>query len=153
MPRALDKGKTLGQPVPYRALAVVASAWTMLAAQGCGAPPAYHSRDVGPLRVATYRPTGSAPVAQIDGVLAGRVNPDGTACFYFDKGDSHQVAIIWPAGASAFAGPLRVSDGRGHTARVGDHVTFGGGVSGDSGRAPVLGCGKPRVAVIVYWPY
>jgi hypothetical protein len=129
--------------VNFRALAIVASASTMFAAQGCGAPPADRARDASALRVATYHsPIGLT--ARVDGVLAGRVNADRTACFYFNNGLG-PLTLIWPSGVSARANPLRVVDSRGQLiARVGDHVTFGGGLSPEPVGSPELGCGKAQ---------
>ena len=136
--------------VPSFAAAFLAVLWVILGAQACGARANYHLRDSDALQVATYHPGQFLLLARYHGVLAGRVNSDRTACFYFDGG-SDQLAIIWPDDVTARANPLRISDSHGHRASVGDHVTFGGGLAADPPGSPVLGCGRPKAAAIVYF--
>src|SRR5262245_12393951 len=98
--------------------------------------------DSGVLRVAT-RQSQASPAAVTDGLLSGTVNRDGTACFYLE-GASIRMALWWPAGFSGRQNPLRVIDNHGLiVAKVGDHVTFGGGLSPSPAGAPLLGCGNP----------
>jgi hypothetical protein len=148
-PTALGEGLRRAFSAPH-ALALAMIAWTVLTSLGCAPSRSNHQRqDVDQLVVAMYHPTGTFPLVRFEGELAGTANPDRTECFYFENG-SGRTAIIWPEGVTAHANPLRVTDGKGHVVRVGDHAVFGGAYSGQSGQA-VLGCGTPQAAVTVYF--
>jgi hypothetical protein len=88
--------------------------------------------------------------AGLGGRLEGRVNNDGTACFWTGTGQD-RLYLIWPAGYSARANPLRILDDRGRVlALVGDYGQadgLGGGlVPDDAARRPLVGCPTPQQA-------
>src|SRR5262249_21389612 len=75
--------------------------------------------------------------ARITGVLAGQVNGDGTACFWFENGNQREV-IVWPHGFTALDNPLRLLNGDDReVVTVGQRITLGGGFSLDE---HVSGC-------------
>ncbi len=128
------------------AMAVVAAA--LLSA--CGSqhggqePAAPQSPSTGKsLRVATGQHAGGTQTAGLTGVLRGRANADGTACFWIDntsKPGSSRVAILWPAGAVAYPDPLRVVNAVGHElGRAGQTVNLTGGFL-EGNQMPLLGC-------------
>jgi hypothetical protein len=91
-------------------------------------------------RIATAsRPGLAYMLALTSGRLDGRVNPDGTACFWLGDG-TNRYAISWPFGFSAAGPPLTVynADGR-KAATVGQRVSMGGG-GGPDGTPNPLGC-------------
>jgi hypothetical protein len=112
---------------------VLAAAAAMLAVvSGC-------ERELEPsLRVATFHDNGgdSGNTASIGGIVHGRANDDGTACFWLGTGD-FRLALVWPPGAGAERHPLRVIDRFGNMImKVGQTYSSGGG----SMRGAVLGC-------------
>jgi len=102
-------------------------------------------------KVATWsRPAGSGtiPLARaltsVGGVLGGRANADGTACFWLGT-DPDRLALIWPPRYSARSNPLTIVDENGSAvATVGESVNFDGSVAApeDIQAKPVLGCAK-----------
>jgi hypothetical protein len=89
-------------------------------------------------RVATFRDAGGSAghTALIGGNIHGRVNDDGTACFWLGS-RADRLAMVWPRGSGAERHPLRVVDRFGHTIqRVEDEYSSGGGVIAGA----VLGC-------------
>jgi hypothetical protein len=92
--------------------------------------------------VATGLDTGNVHSAAMSGVLYGRTNPDGTACFWFDPGAKGEgpVAVLWPYGSRAYARPLRVVSSAGQVlGRVGHHALVGGGFI-EQRSLPLKGC-------------
>ena len=78
-------------------------------------------------------------LARTEGVLGGRTNPDGTACFWLGQSDAG-VALSWPYGYSARANPLAVYDDSGNrVATVGQRVVMAGGTLAD-GVSSIPGC-------------
>ncbi len=129
--------------------AVAMTAMALLLA-GCGTQgggpesAAHQDRSPGlPLRVATAQRYPATNTAGLTGVLHGRVNADGTACFWISvdgKPESRPVAIRWPASAVAYDDPLRVVNAEGHEfGRVGGPVDLVGGFI-DPDQLPLLGC-------------
>jgi hypothetical protein len=93
----------------------------------------------------TYRiATAGAPsefinLARSEGVLLGRANGDGTACFWLGN-ISDGRALSWPYGYSARANPLAVyNDAGDRVAAVGQRVTMAGGLMADSVHS-ITGC-------------
>ena len=113
--------------------------------QHAGAPAAGSGRQSSAGRsftVATGLDTGNANTAAMSGMLHGRTNPDGTACFWFNPGPKGDglVAVLWPYGARAYAHPLRVVSSAGRVlGRVGHHSLVGGGFI-DNRNLPLTGC-------------
>jgi hypothetical protein len=103
-------------------------------------------------RVATWsRPVGVATIpdaralTKVGGVLGGRTNVDGTACFWLGR-DGDQAALMWPPGYSAHGRPLTIYDQNGNPfATVGQFVNLDGCVAApeDILAKPTLGC--PRM--------
>jgi hypothetical protein len=90
------------------------------------------------LSVATFRGNGDGPghTAFIGGVVRGRANNDGTACFWLGS-STVRLALVWPPGSGAERHPLRVVDRFGNTVvTVGEKYSLGGG----SMPGVVLGC-------------
>ena len=109
-------------------------------------------------KVATWsRPAsaGTVPEARaltkVGGILGGRANPDGTACFWLGS-DPDRVALIWPPRYSARSNPLTIIDQNGSAvATVGESVNLDGSVAApeDIQAKPVLGCPKmPSVELV-----
>ena len=121
---------------------VVASALLLSACgnHGGSADPSQH-----PLKVATGLDTGASNTASLTGLLNGRANADGTACFWVHFSGKlgsppRNIAILWPAKSVAYDRPLRVLDGSGYEmARVGHVVTLAGGTI-EKSQLPLLGC-------------
>jgi hypothetical protein len=88
--------------------------------------------------------------ALMHGLLAGRLNQDGTACFWVGSTDD-PTYLIWPDGYSAHGSPLGVFDQTGHqVATVGQPFNFGGGMFyGADLKTPLVGCGPVRRAFLV----
>jgi len=106
-------------------------------------------------RVATYpMPYGRAGMqAGLGGRLEGQANNDGTACFWMGT-EQDRLYLIWPAGYSARANPLRIIDDRGRVlALVGDYGQAdglgGGRVPDDAAGRSLVGCPTPQQAWIV----
>ena len=79
------------------------------------------------IATATQR-SGVMSLANAVGVLDGKLNADGTACFWL--GGS---ALSWPDGYSARRNPLAVYDDRGNVvATVGQKVSMAGGLMSDN---------------------
>jgi hypothetical protein len=76
--------------------------------------------------------------ARFDGVVSGRINPDGTACFWTGaEPDRH--ALIWPDGYVARGDPVTVYDESGRLVVVaGQQASLGGGLAPDGTQVP--GC-------------
>jgi hypothetical protein len=76
---------------------------------------------------------------ELNGILFGQPNPDGTACFWM--GDSKdKSALVWPQGYSAGGSPLSIFDGEGHRlGTVGQTIAVSGGL-GPEEPAPITGC-------------
>jgi hypothetical protein len=91
-------------------------------------------------RIATASVRGDATNwAQLDGVLGGQVNPDGTSCFWIGDGPD-KTALSWPYGFKAHAPPLTVSDDREmQMAVVDQRVMLAGGLLPDD-VGSILGC-------------
>lgn len=103
-------------------------------------------------RLATYpMPQGRFGFqAGLGGRLEGRINNDGTACFWMNT-EEGQMYLIWPGGYSARAKPPRIIDDRGRVvALVGDYGEadgLGGGlVPDESAGRPILGCPTHHLA-------
>lgn len=78
-------------------------------------------------------------LARSEGVLQGRVNGDGTACFWLGN-SSDGRALYWPYGFSARSEPLAVyDDARNRVAAVGQRIIMAGGLMGDSVHS-IKGC-------------
>jgi hypothetical protein len=97
------------------------------------------------LRIPVQKSSGGPRwTASMKGRLSGTVGENGTACLWVESGRGRLV-LIWPAGYSAAADPLRVLDADGNTvATVGEQFSMGGGfVRGDAPvDADILGtCG------------
>ena len=95
---------------------------------------------------------GALPEARattkVGGVLGGRTNVDGTACFWLGS-DGGQVALMWPPEYSAHGRPLTIYDQNGNVfATVGQFVNLDGSVAApdDIMAKPVLGC--PRMSSV-----
>ena len=87
-------------------------------------------------------------LARADGVLEGRLNKDGTACFWIGAGAGRQQ-LIWPDGYFAGGASLTVFDKAGtKLASVGQRVTLAGGLASDGVGTP-LGCDPALQAWIV----
>jgi hypothetical protein len=110
-------------------------------------PPSY--------RVATWSlPVGAGTLPEaraltsVGGVLGGRTNADGTACFWLgNAGD--QVALVWPPRYSAQGNPLTIFNQDGTpVATVGQSVNLDGSTAApeDMQARPVLGC--PRMSSV-----
>jgi len=83
-------------------------------------------------------------LTEVDGVLGGRANADGTACFWLGS-DPDWQALVWPPRYSARGNPLRIVDENGIAfATVGQSVSLDGSVAApeDMQARPVLGCPK-----------
>lgn len=119
------------------ACVLILSCLVLLGATECGSvPPASSSRQY---EIATTPPGQATLLARADGVLAGKVNRDGTACFWLSNGDA-QLLLYWPDGYYAGGASLTVFDRAGtKRASVGQRVTFAGGLAPD-GYATPLGC-------------
>jgi hypothetical protein len=79
-------------------------------------------------------------LTKVGGVLGGRANADGTACFWLG-GD----ALVWPPRYSARGNPLTIVDENGvAVAQVGQWINLDGSVAApeDMQAKPVLGCPK-----------
>ncbi|MGZ4560242.1 MAG: hypothetical protein ACXVXJ_04605 [Mycobacteriaceae bacterium] len=136
-----DRGQRLGRA--RRSAFLVASALLLAACSNHGGAADLSSQH--PLKVATGLDAGVSRTAGLTGRLNGRVNVDGTACFWVHfsgkpgspPGD---IAILWLAKSVAYDRPLRVVDGSGYEmARVGHVVTLGGG-NIEKSQLPLLGC-------------
>lgn len=119
-------------------LARLAVAPTLVLMMCCG--PAPSSNPTESYTIATGpRPTQVFLDARTQGILAGQVNGDGTACLWIGAG-ANQIALFWPYGYTARGNPLAVYDDVGkRVATVGQRVALGGA------RAPgtlhsILGC-------------
>ena len=78
-------------------------------------------------------------LARTEGVLNGRTNLDGTACFWLGQVGA-RVALSWPYGYSARDNPLAVYDDSGNrVATAGERVTMAGGMMAD-GVSSITGC-------------
>jgi hypothetical protein len=78
-------------------------------------------------------------LAGSEGVLAGQINNDGTACFWISNG-STRTALFWPYGYKAVEPPLAVYDDKDvRVAVVGQRVTMTGGRLPDDVHS-VVGC-------------
>ena len=69
-------------------------------------------------RVATAVDAGNSNLAGLSGVVHGRANGDGTACFWIEYAakpgtPAGRVALVWPDGSRAYAHPLRVVSAEG----------------------------------------
>jgi hypothetical protein len=100
----------------------------------------------GSYKVATAPGTVSA-LSRSDGLLAGKTNGDGTACFWIGDGQD-RTWLVWPQGYSAEGNPLTIVDQNGRVlATVGKRVALGG--RRDEGPATVQGCtGAGQVWVV-----
>jgi hypothetical protein len=91
-------------------------------------------------------------LTEVDGVLGGRANPDGTACFWLGS-DPDRLALVWPPRYSARGNPLTIIDENGIAfATVGQSVSLDGSVAApeDIQAKPILGC--PRMSVELVAP-
>ena len=78
-------------------------------------------------------------LARAAGTLQGKVNGDGTACFWLGTSSGGQ-ALSWPFGYSAKGGPLAVYDEAGNRrAMIGQRVTLTGGLMADTVHS-ITGC-------------
>lgn len=95
----------------------------------------------GNYRVATHSsPSGFGFDATLQGVLAGKANIDGTACFSVTN-EGITTVLVWPQGYSASGSPLQVLDQQGHAVgTVGQSIHLRGGLGPDPASTPVLGC-------------
>ena len=115
----------------------------------CGSSPAAQGPNQD--RIATGPPGVEVHnLATAYGVLSGKGNADGTACFWFDNAGIRE-ALVWPSGYKAGGTPLGVYNSTGSLmAAVGNSVRFGGASSTpqDLGSS-VVGCtGYSRVFVV-----
>lgn len=92
--------------------------------------------------IATLPPDSPIPNAAIFGVLQGRANSDGTACFWLGGNPGPTDLIFWPEGFSAWGDPLVIRDGNGSVkATVGQSVELMGGLFDSPKLMPhTLGC-------------
>jgi len=107
-------------------------------------------------RVATAPfPSDFFLLARQDGVLAGQVNIDGTACFWLGDQQHRGMALSWPWGYSARASPVAPAlgwtplasisgltvydEGGRRVARIGQRVAMAGGLEPDGVRS-IAGC-------------
>ena len=107
-------------------------------------------------KVATWSPpagAGALPEGRaltgVTGLLAGRINADGTACFWLSN-EGYQPALMWPPRYSAHGNPLTVYSKNGQpVATVGEFVNLDGAVTApeDILKEPVLGC--PRMSSLI----
>ncbi len=91
--------------------------------------------------IATLKPGEPVNLAGLGGILSGRANGDGTACFWLGE-DASRTAVMWPLGYTAKGTPLAVYDPlRKRIATIGQSVELSGGLIGPPDRAlSLLGC-------------
>ena len=106
-------------------------------------------------RLATYAmPHGRVGMlAALGGRLEGQANHDGTACFWVAS-EQDRTYLIWPAGYSARANPLRIIDDRGRVLiRASDNsqaAPLGGGLGPyDPAGRSIVGCPTSHLTWIV----
>jgi hypothetical protein len=110
-------------------------------------------------RVATWSlPAGASTVPEarantgVAGELGGRINDDGTACFWLLGDGQDRVALMWPPRYSAHGTPLTIFSQNGQAvATVGEFVTLDGAVSApdDIQGNAITGCPKMSLVVLV----
>jgi len=126
---------------------VLLAALGVVAVTSCGsqmAPP--QPDDV--LAIATLPSSGGGSTGLFAGTLIGVVNGDRTACFHMS--DIPDIPMIWPAGYSARAHPLRVVDAHNRTVGVaGDSVRLGGAVVDLTAQRRLVGCGDASRVIAV----
>jgi hypothetical protein len=82
---------------------------------------------------------GGISNGELYGVLFGKANDDGTACFWMGD-NKDQSALVWPQGYSAKGSPLSIFDEKGRRRGiVGQTIAVSGGL-GPPQSAPILGC-------------
>ena len=120
---------------------VVLGAVFWVAISDCGATGANPDSNV--LRVSTGPANAQYHgLAGVRGVLEGKANSDGTACFWLGAG-SETTPLMWPYGYTAREQPLAVFDGGGkQMAVVGQRVNFAGDniLASDIKVKQILGC-------------
>jgi hypothetical protein len=109
-------------------------------------------------KVATWSlPVGADTVPKaraltvVGGLLGGRTNADGTACFWLGN-DSDAVALMWPPRYSARGNPLTIFNEKGQAvATVGQFVNLDGSTTApeDVLAKAVLGCSRMSSVILV----
>ena len=90
-------------------------------------------------------------LTSVSGVLGGRTNTDGTACFWLGN-DGDAVALMWPPRYSARGNPLTIFNENGQAvATVRQFVNFDGSTtaSEDVMAKAVLGCSRMSSVILV----
>jgi hypothetical protein len=124
------------------AILSVGVSWIKNGGLGRSIGPSAASPSAATYRIATSPQDAHYLLAEVDGVLRGQVNPDGTACLWLGDG-SDRMALVWPYGYSARGNPLSVYDQNGALIGVaGKRVSLGGGGTPSEGPYFILGCSR-----------